>query len=189
METLILSLHGFVFFLFLFWWYSGEVYHYTEKKKENKAKNWGKSFKTQKPSLPEDTLKLLEAFFCTVSYNFHRQKCALPHVLLCSTNVCSTFAHAGGGNGQARDLSGSTHSLRHIAGVCVPCCLFFFFFFRWAGKNRFQHLFRGTVVKAWQPPPAELQCDSTLTSSYQASIGPLPSESVDAFLLHFCCSQ
>lgn len=97
-----------------------------------------------------------------------------------------TSPHDGGKNRQARDLCDSTHSLRHIASVCVPCC---WFFFQSAGKSQFQHLFRDTVVKAWQTPPIELQCDSTLTSSYQASISYLPSESADVFPLLSCSSQ
>lgn len=97
-----------------------------------------------------------------------------------------TPPHDGGKNRQARDLCDSTHSLRHIASVCVPCC---WFFFQSAGKSQFQHLFRDTVVKAWQTPPIELQCDSTLTSSYQASISHLPSESADVFPLLSCSSQ
>lgn len=30
------------------------------------------SLKPQRPSLPQETLKLFEAFFCAFGYNFHR---------------------------------------------------------------------------------------------------------------------
>lgn len=87
-------------------------------------------------------------------------------------DVCITFPHGGGKNRQARDLCDSTRSLRHYC-QCL-CSLLLGFFFQSAGKSQFQHLCRDIVFKAWQTPPIELQCDCTLTSSYQASISYLP---------------
>lgn len=121
---MILSLH--FFFIFYF---NGllERYITTQKrKKKTKLITEGRALKHRNPVYWKRLSNSWRPFsVLLVTASIGRNVCC-PTYSSALPDACITFAHGGGKNRQARDLFGSTHSLRRIASVCVPCCLGFF---------------------------------------------------------------
>lgn len=116
METVCdLSSSSLCFFFCITYWRS--VSHYTKRKKGRVLKHRNVACKKRH----SNSLRPFSVLLVTTSIG---RKVHCPTYSSALPDVCIT-TH-GGKSRQASDLYKSTHSLRHIASVCVPCCVIFF---------------------------------------------------------------